>query len=227
MNVALLVIAILLAINAIALAIIGRRRRPKRTPPVRSDGDESAAEPSDFDRRRFLNRAMLGSLGIFAVAFGTGSIAFLWPEVRRGYGAKIVAGKRERILEDIDRDGKPLYNIEGKFYVVKYEGMSSLYYTELGALAGGLMAVFQKCSHLGCRVPYCRSSGWFECPCHGARFNAAGEVMNGPAPAGLWHFPIEINERDEVVVDTAHRIAQTAMGTDTYGTGPAGDFCVR
>lgn len=220
MNVAVLVVAAFLLVSAVALMVVGLRRRPA---PVRVE----RAEPMPFDRRRLLNRAMLGSLGVFAAAFGTGSIAFLWPEVKRGPGAKIVAGKRDRILDEIDREGRPYYNAEGKFYIVRYEGRSPLYYMELGVLAGDVMAIFQKCSHLGCRVPYCSSSGWFECPCHDARFNAAGEVMNGPAPAGLWHFPIEINERGEVGVDTAHRVVQMARGTDTYGTGPAGDFCVK
>jgi cytochrome b6-f complex iron-sulfur subunit len=90
----------------------------------------------------------------------------------------------------------------------------------------GLMALYQKCSHLGCRVPFCETSQWFECPCHGARFNIAGEVRNGPAPAGLWRFPLEVDRDGWVIVDTRMPISQPPGGVDTIGQQPAGRFCV-
>ena len=88
------------------------------------------------------------------------------------------------------------------------------------------MALSQKCSHIGCRVPFCTTSQWFECPCHGAQFNMAGEVRRGPAPAGLWRFPIEVTRDGSVVVNTRDRVAQPPGGTDTTGQQPAGAFCV-
>ncbi len=50
-------------------------------------------------------------------------------------------------------------------------------------------ALSQKCTHLGCRVPFCESSGQFECPCHGSMFNRAGEYRAGPAPRGMDQLP--------------------------------------
>ena len=38
------------------------------------------------------------------------------------------------------------------------------------------MPLYQRCVHLGCRVPFCASSKWFECPCHGSKYNFAGRV---------------------------------------------------
>jgi cytochrome b6-f complex iron-sulfur subunit len=81
------------------------------------------------------------------------------------------------------------------------------------------MALYQKCSHLGCRTPYCPTSGFFECPCHGALFNQAGEVRGGPSPAGLWRFPIAI-EDGFLVVDTKRPQAQPPAGVDTTGQQP-------
>ncbi|NNC42219.1 MAG: Rieske 2Fe-2S domain-containing protein, partial [Acidimicrobiia bacterium] len=49
-------------------------------------------------------------------------------------------------------------------------------------IAGGFTALWQKCVHLGCRVPWCASSQGFECPCHGSKYNAHGEYFAGPAP---------------------------------------------
>ncbi|MCL1693619.1 MAG: Rieske 2Fe-2S domain-containing protein [Actinomycetia bacterium] len=40
---------------------------------------------------------------------------------------------------------------------------------------GTTVSLNWKCPHLGCKVPWCESSGQFECPCHGSVFNRAGE----------------------------------------------------
>ena len=49
-----------------------------------------------------------------------------------------------------------------------------------------LFALSQKCPHLGCHVPFCESSGRFECPCHGSVFDLAGEYITGPGAARAW-----------------------------------------
>ena len=46
----------------------------------------------------------------------------------------------------------------------------------------GLLA---RSTHLGERVIYCRSSGWFEDPAHGTKFDRLGNYELGPAPRGL------------------------------------------
>ena len=35
------------------------------------------------------------------------------------------------------------------------------------------------CTHLGCVIQTTETG--FDCPCHGSRFDARGEVLNGPA----------------------------------------------
>ncbi|MEO6715614.1 MAG: Rieske 2Fe-2S domain-containing protein, partial [Mycobacteriales bacterium] len=94
-----------------------------------------------------------------------------------------------------------------------------------GFAQAGLLASYQKCAHLGCRVPFCTTSGWFECPCHGSRYNRAGEYQYGPAPAGLWHFPILI-DAGNVTLDTAQPGAQAPRGTDTIRQQAEGPHCV-
>jgi cytochrome b6-f complex iron-sulfur subunit len=214
-------LAILLAGTGLLLLVFARIRRTKTV-------DEVPSPPLE-GRRVFLNRVMFGSLAIFAVAFGGASIAWLWPGApRRGtYGTKIVAGKLNDLLDQIKLYKLPIYNVAGRFYLVKYETSDPKnLYVQAGVVAGGLMALSQKCSHLGCRVPFCATSQFFECPCHDARFNMAGEVRNGPAPAGLWRFKIEITNDGSVVVDTSTRLAQPPRGTDTTGQQQAGAFCV-
>ena len=64
------------------------------------------------------------------------------------------------------------------------------------------MPLYQRCVHLGCRVPFCKSSQWFECPCHGSKYNSAGEYKLGPAPRGMDRFKVQITDSGDVMVDT-------------------------
>nr|NIM96637.1 Rieske 2Fe-2S domain-containing protein [candidate division Zixibacteria bacterium] len=58
------------------------------------------------------------------------------------------------------------------------------------------------CTHLRCIVRWTEAKNVFECPCHGAKFNAVGEVVEGPPPRPMDIYPIEIVE-DNIVVDTS------------------------
>ena len=89
------------------------------------------------------------------------------------------------------------YNGTGRFYVVGYDGSPSgdVDYETEGVAAEGIMPLYQRCVHLGCRVPYCGSSKWFECPCHGSKYNGAGEYKLGPAPRGMDRFQIDDRRR--------------------------------
>ena len=66
---------------------------------------------------------------------------------------------------------------------------------ELEGMEAGYTALYQKCVHLGCRVPQCLTSQWFECQCHGSQYNRNGEKKGGPAPRGLDRFPLTVVER--------------------------------
>ena len=90
---------------------------------------------------------------------------------------------------------------------------------------GHYFALSQKCPHLGCRVPFCESSGRFECPCHGSVFDIAGEWITGPSPRGMDQHPLTL-EDNVLVVDTSKRINGPEHGAATFRTDPLGPACV-
>jgi cytochrome b6-f complex iron-sulfur subunit len=176
-------------------------------------------------RRDFFRRSLLASIGLFSAEFGLASIAFVWPNLRGGFGAVIDLGLTpDAVKQLIDQDNQPYYYGAGRFYLVSYEGdaADTMYQ---GLVGEGLMALYQKCVHLGCRVPFCTQSQWFECPCHGSKYNRAGEYRDGPAPRGMDRFRVMV-ENGVVRVDTGTRIDGPPRGTDTIEQQPEGPFCI-
>ena len=57
--------------------------------------------------------------------------------------------------------------------------------------SGGLTTLSPKCKHLGCTVGWNHRASTWDCPCHGSRYDARGNVIQGPAQRNL--DPIEID----------------------------------
>ena len=96
----------------------------------------------------------------------------------------------------------------------------------LEGMEAGVVALYQKCVHLGCRVPWCSSSQWFECPCHQSKYNRVGEHKDGPAPRGLDRFAVAVDTDGVVTVDTKTVHLGPPVGTSTTGQEAEGPHCV-
>ena len=164
---------------------------------------------------------------MFGAQFGGATLAFLWPNLKGGFGSVINAGNIADIKSQID-DADYAYNGAGRFYLVGYNGKATedADYALTGVTKDGIMPLYQRCVHLGCRVPFCGSSKWFECPCHGSKYNGAGEYQLGPAPRGMDRFVVTIEANGTVFVDTSAVILGPPRGTDTINEPPQGPFCV-
>ncbi|MFX1705433.1 FAD-dependent oxidoreductase [Chitinophaga sp. CC14] len=69
---------------------------------------------------------------------------------------------------------------EGK--VVEYEDQKIALYKDE---AGKLYALKPTCTHLKCDVSWNNAERSWDCPCHGARYDIEGRVLNTPADQGL------------------------------------------
>ena len=197
-------------------------------PAVRGPVD---AETLGVTRRQFFNRSIVGMFTLGLGGFGGATLGFLWPpEQTGGFGSKIRAGQLSDVLAQIATTREPVYVAEGRFYLVPYpsdalEKAEDVYLG--GVLTGmqqGVTALYQKCVHLGCKVPWCGTSQWFECPCHGSKYNRVGEYKAGPAPRGLDRFAVSV-EGGTVVVDTGALSLGPPNGTNTTGQEAEGPFC--
>jgi cytochrome b6-f complex iron-sulfur subunit len=207
-----------------ALATVGATAPVAWVPP-----DPEALEVS---RRQFLNRGIVTFFGLGLAGFGASLLAFLWPKLGVGFGAVINIGSTTNVDTKIAEGGGFAYYPEGRMWVTKYPAAAlpaarRTYKAELPGMEAGYTALYQKCVHLGCRVPECKTSQWFECQCHGSQYNRNGEKKGGPAPRGLDRFPLTV-ANGNISVDTAPAkiIQGPPIGTNTTGQEAEGPHCV-
>jgi cytochrome b6-f complex iron-sulfur subunit len=146
-----------------------------------------------LNRREFLSWLWGASLvGLFGQA-AAAMVQFFKPRQKPGgFGGEVVAGD----LEEFE-PGTVSYVREGRFFISRLED-------------GGVLALWQRCTHLGCTVPWREDEGQFHCPCHSSFFNRQGEVTGGPAPRPLDLFPVSLKDGN-LVVDTNYPIERQAF----------------
>ncbi len=193
---------------------------------------EVTEEQYGVTRRQFFNRGILAVFGIFLAQFGIASLAFMWPKLSSGgFGGKVNAGKLsdiESLLFDSAGRVQPLFIPAAQSYILPFQAnVAGTAFDGKSVVASGLVALWQRCVHLGCRVPWCDSSIGFECPCHGSKYNAHGEYEDGPAPRNLDRFIVTVNDADELIIDTSpSAVVETPRSTSKTIEYPQGPSCI-
>jgi cytochrome b6-f complex iron-sulfur subunit len=188
-------------------------------------------ETYDVSRRQFLNRGVIAVFGLGLTAFGVAVVGFLWPSSSGGFGSKIRVGTVSELKGEIEKGNGFLYKPEGRMWLTEYPKAAlpkakGVYdQSVLNSMEAGIAVLYQKCPHLGCRVPDCKSSQWFECPCHGSQYNQAGEKKGGPAPRGMDRFATEV-AGGVLVVNTGAVVQGPPIGTNTTGQEAEGPNCI-
>ena len=194
-------------------------------------GDGESATPS---RRRFLQTAA-GAAAAFVIAGCTshkkaarGNVTY---PSNAAFGGKIDAGSLDHILSTIDDKHAPYYVAPARAYISRFPAAdvaaAKAHYPDAlhPSLDAGIVALYQRCTHLGCRVPFCNSSQWFECPCHDAKFDRVGEFRHGPAPRGMDLMALTV-DGGHLVIDSGTVVSGRPRGTNTTHQEPSGPFCV-
>ena len=73
--------------------------------------------------------------------------------------------------------------------------------------ATNVRTMWQRCPHLGCKPNFCATNFWFECACHGSRYDRIGTKVKelGPAPRSLDRFGHTVQD-GQLIVDTSRVI---------------------
>jgi cytochrome b6-f complex iron-sulfur subunit len=141
-------------------------------------------------RRDFLKITWMTLGGLAAIEMGTITLAYMQPRLAEGeFGGLINAGK----VEDFP-PGSVTHIPNGRFYLSRLAD-------------GGFLALYQRCTHLGCNVPWDQTKNSFVCPCHNSQFTLEGDVLNPPAPRPLDLFSVSFVE-GQVMIDTSQPISR-------------------
>ena len=174
---------------------VANKRRETLTPrtgadaPMRPEDTAGGRTAPAATRRDVLKWGLFGSLLLMLGGFAQAFLAYFYPRRIGTFGGKI---ELPGTLADY-----PLNTVtrirEGKFY--------------LSHVPEGLLALYWKCAHLGCTVPWKEdeefqgNAGIFRCPCHGSIYLRTGQNVAGPAPRPLDLMAIEL-AGDKISVNT-------------------------
>lgn len=135
-------------------------------------------------RRDFLRWTVAGASTFFLAETAAGFVAFFWPNKIGKFGSKITVPAAN--IPKVGAD--PIVDRDGKFWLINNEE--------------GALALYWKCVHLGCTVPWNPTEKQFHCPCHGSIYDKHGVRTAGPAPRPLDIMAIT-SEGGIVSVDTS------------------------
>jgi cytochrome b6-f complex iron-sulfur subunit len=133
-----------------------------------SEENKNKSEKKNLPRRSFLGLIWAGLGGIAVLEAGVITVIYMKPRLSEGeFGNIITVGP----VSDFPAGSVTLIT-NGRFYLSRLED-------------GGFLALFQRCTHLGCSVPWIQKENKFICPCHNSQFDVTGEVMSPPASRAM------------------------------------------
>jgi Rieske Fe-S protein len=63
-----------------------------------------------------------------------------------------------------------------------------------------ILALDDRCPHLGCRPRWNEEAQLYQCPCHGSEFDREGNLKRGPAARGMSRLGIDRNGEDRILL---------------------------
>jgi cytochrome b6-f complex iron-sulfur subunit len=166
-----------------------------------------------LSRRQLIRRSVGAATGLWLLETLGGTLGFLWPNLSSGFGGEINLGDLPTVDADPAvqgtslADGAPAYFSAARTYVQLID--ENLGFQEGSSPDGSgettnVRTLYQRCPHLGCKPNFCTTNYWFECPCHGSRYDRLGIKVQeyGPAPRGMDRFAHRV-QGGALIVDTS------------------------
>ena len=165
------------------------------------------SEARKVARRSLLRVGVFAGLALFSGSMLAGFLGYFNLRKPKGFGGLVTVIK-SRVPKAGD---DPVRIPEGKFWLANLSGPQG---DVLGAGGvGGVMALYWKCPHLGCTIPWRPDfagaqvnfpgvQGWFRCPCHGSTYSRAGIRVFGPAPRPMDTMAVSVSGDGSLSVNT-------------------------
>ncbi len=167
-------------------------------------------DPADVTRTRFLSGVALAAGGVmgaailvpvvgFAVVDPLKEEEFRW--VDAGLASDLLKGLPPFTDANVPVGGVSSTAISGpaaesdrRVFIVSAlkKGKTKADWKSLTGDDFELLAIWNRCAHLGCPVK--EGGGVYACPCHGGAYNERGLVTSGPPPRPLDRFDIKLTD---------------------------------
>ena len=167
-----------------------------------------------ISRRQLLRYSLGGGIALWLLEVTAGTIGFIWPNLTGGFGSKVRIGT----LDDLKlansnlpiADGFPAYVPDARAYIVLMNPGQQQFVAGTDTSGDGtplnVRGLYQRCPHLGCKPNPCQKNFWFECPCHGSRYDRLGikaaGAQYGPAARGMDRFSATVDGAGVLTLDT-------------------------
>jgi cytochrome b6-f complex iron-sulfur subunit len=172
--------------------------------------------PAGMSRRQLIRRSIGAATALWLLEVSAGTIGFIWPNLARGFGGVINLGDIDTVAANPAvqgaglRDGAPSYFSQARAFVQLIDANLGFEDGESSDGSGSttnVRTMYQRCPHLGCKPNFCTTNYWFECPCHGSRYDRLGTKVDklGPAPRSLDRFAHTVQD-GELIVNTGRII---------------------
>ena len=165
-------------------------------------------------RRELLRGSLAAGMGLWLLEVTAGTIGFLWPNLQGQFGGEVKIGTFSDVkLANASlpiNEGFPAYYSEAKAFVILIDPSRQEFIpggdTTGDGTALNVRALYQRCPHLGCKPNPCLKNFWFECPCHGSRYDRLGikalGAQYGPAPRSMDRFATTVKSDGTLVINT-------------------------
>ena len=169
---------------------------------------------SGLSRRQLMRVALGASIGLGTLELLAGTLAFAWPNLRKGFGGVLKIGTLDEVKTANSTlpiaEGFPAYYPEARAFVVLKDPAQQRFTAGEDTAGDGsalnVRALYQRCPHLGCKPNPCLKNFWMECPCHGSRYDRLGIKADGPqygpAPRSMDRFSISVDGTGALSIDT-------------------------